>query len=493
MESAKNIIKNSFWISIQPLLLNVISLFIVGYIASTLGQEDYGIFVFAFSMVTLFTPLGNFGLRAITVRDVAAARDGAGDILGKIFMLRLFLTAFTYILLVGAVNILNYPPPTHMVVYIAGILLFPNTAATVFFDGFQAFERMKYMAYANFISGIILTASSVVILYSGYRLVGLTIVYLLGNFFLFAFAAAFYMKNFPSLKMQIDLTFFRENLKKGMPFFLTGLFGMLNTKIGIIILSKLEGNSQIGLYGAASNLTDRLLIIPDSLGTAIFPTIAILYIASKKEAVYLFGRFFHYLILISLPIAVGITMLSSRIIHLIYGPEYASSALTLSILAWSLPGLFNGYLLAYFLNAVHLEHMVLKFTFGAAGINIALNFILIPYFHQNGVAIALFFCWSLYGLFNFYLAYKHFSIKIGLGFLSKVIFANALLSIWIFFLNGLNIFITILASGSLYIASLFILKLMNGDDWNIIRESLFKRGAVNTANEKHKEVVSKIN
>lgn len=485
MESAKSIIKNSFWISIQPLVLNVISLFVIGYIASTLGQEDYGIFVFAFSMITLFTPLGNFGLRAITVRDVASDRDEAGDILGKIFMLRLFLTAFAYILLLVVVNILNYPPSTHMIVYIAGILLFPNTAATVLFDGFQAFEKMKYMAYANFISGIILTALSVVILYIGYRLIGLTIVYLLGNFLLFTFAFAFYYtKNFPSLKMQMDLTFFRENLKKGMPFFLTGLFGMLNTKIGIIILSKLEGNSQIGLYGAASNLTDRLMIIPDSLGTAIFPTIAILYIASKKETVDLFSRFFNYLILLSLPMAVGITMLSFRIIHLIYGPEYDSSAVTLSILAWSLPGLFNGYLLAYFLNAVHLEHMVLKFTFWAAGINIALNFILIPYFHQNGVAIALLFCWSLYGLFNFYLAYKYASLRVSLTFILKVVFANVLLSIWIFFLKDINIFITILVSGSLYIASLFILKIVNGDDWNIIKESLLKRGAVDTANEK---------
>ncbi len=492
MESAKSVIKNSFWIGIQPLVLNVVSLFVIGYIASTLGQEDYGIFVFAFSMVTLFMPLGNLGLRAITVRDVASDREKAGELLGKIFILRMFLTVFAYIILVLIVNILNYPPSTRMIVYIAGILLFPNTAATVFFDGFQAFERMKYMAYANFGSGIILTILSVVILYIGYRLVGLTIVYLLASFLLFTFAFAFFAKNLPPLKTQMDFAFFWESLKKGAPFFLSGILGILNLKIGVVILSKIEGNAAVGLYGAASNLTDRLAVIPDSVGTAIFPTIAMLYIASRKEAIDLFSRFFHYLILISLPMAVGITMLSPKIIYLIYGAEYADSAVTLSILAWALPGFFNGYLLAYFLNAVHLEYRALKFTFIATIVNIALNFILIPYFNQNGVALASLVCWSLYGLFNFYLVYTCFSFRIRPDFFLKVVAANMLLALWIFFFRDLNLLVAISVSGSLYVATLFLFKVINGNEWIIIKESLFRREIVSATQEGYKKAISKI-
>ena len=60
MDHTHKIIKNSIWLIVQPLILNFISLFIIGYIARKLGQSDYGKFIFAFGFVSIFLPLTNF-------------------------------------------------------------------------------------------------------------------------------------------------------------------------------------------------------------------------------------------------------------------------------------------------------------------------------------------------------------------------------------------------------------------------------------------------
>ena len=94
----ENVVKNSLWLSIQPLKLNVISIFAIGYIARVLGQEEYGRFLFAFTFVSMFSPISNFGSRAITVRSIGESRESAAPLLGKFFStpLEIYTSSFLY-------------------------------------------------------------------------------------------------------------------------------------------------------------------------------------------------------------------------------------------------------------------------------------------------------------------------------------------------------------------------------------------------------------
>ena len=89
-------------------------------------------------------------------------------------------------------------------------------------------------------------------------------------------------------------------------------------------------------YGAANNLVERLMIIPDGICTAIFPTMAAVYQSSKEEANHLFQNYFLYLLLLALPLAIGVSILAKPIVNLIYGAEYQATALILQIMIWAL-------------------------------------------------------------------------------------------------------------------------------------------------------------
>jgi O-antigen/teichoic acid export membrane protein len=475
MRSIERVAKNSLWSGIQPLLLNVVSLFVIGYIANRMGKENYGRFVFAFALIAVFTPIAQMGLRPITVREIASQRNHYSQLLANMLTLRVLLAFLTFWVVVLAVNIMNYPPATLVLVYFAGITLFFNSIATTLFDVFQALEQMEYVAYSNFISGLILTALSVIVVYLGYGIASLTATYVFGSFVLMIAAVYYFARTYHLPKFLFNLVLFREMLRKAFPFFIIGTVSVVNAKIGLIILSKLSGESAVGLFGAASNLTDRLNIIPDSVATAIFPAIASLYESSREEVTQLFERFSNYLLLMGLPIAFGTSILSHEIITFIYKEKYLGASPTLSILAWTTPFLFVRLLQAYTLGAMKLQNWEFKLSLAAMIINVVLSALLIPFFNEEGVAMAnlasaviIYFC-------ALYLMHKVLRFRIKYLFLFKAVAANILMCIPVLLLKKVNFIAAIMGGVIFYLVALSALEVVTRSDWMILRSLLKKK------------------
>ena len=91
--ASARVVKNSFWLIAQPLLMNAISLFQVAYVARHLGKIGYGRFVFAIAFTAMFMPVTNLGLRLLTVRHIATSdRKDVAAYVGKMTTLRFLLS-----------------------------------------------------------------------------------------------------------------------------------------------------------------------------------------------------------------------------------------------------------------------------------------------------------------------------------------------------------------------------------------------------------------
>jgi O-antigen/teichoic acid export membrane protein len=476
MKTTSKVIRNSLWMSVQPIILNIVSIFVVGYIASNLGQKDYGVFVLAFSFVALFTPLCSLGLRAIAVRDMAEDRANAPVVMGKYFVLSLVLSVIAYALLVIVVNSMQYPPATKIVIYIAGFnLIFKNTA-TAFFNAFQAFEKMKFIALSNFISGALLTLFSVIVIYLGYRLIGITLVYVAGSAVLVASVAVYYRIQFGVLKLSVDVPFWLNAIKRGFPFFGGAMLWMLNMRISIVLLSKMSDDVSVGIYGAAYSIVSRLYIFPDSIGTAIFPTIAYLY-AQKNltELGDLSEKFFRYVLVIGLPFCLGLALLSPQVIQLIYGDLYAGSAPVLSILACGIPFMFLIGFFGFALGAVHLQQKVLKANIIATVFNVVITAVLIPYFGEKGAAAGFATSQAITSLLLFLYYYRFLPFKLSVKVIAGVILANALMGLAVLWVRNINLVLAIVLPGAAYIGLLFLLRTVTREDLDVIKGALSRR------------------
>lgn len=462
MNPTQKIIKNSFWLIAQPLILNIISIFVVGYIARTLGEVDYGKFIFAFAFVSMFAPIGNMGLRAITVRAIAEDRDNSDILLGKVLVLRFALTLIASILIFLVINLMGYPNSTKIVVYIAAVTMTLYTISTTFQDAFQAFEKMQYVAYTNFISGAVITALSLIVLFVGYRLVCLTLVYMLGNLLGVIFGGFFLIKKFVIPKLKVDFSFWKQSIYGGAPFFYPALVATIGAKIGIVLLSKMAGDASVGIYAAANSLVEKLLIIPDGFCTAFFPTIAATYKKSRNDVSHLFQKFFLYLFLLGLPIAVGTTILAKPIIILIYGVKYQSSVLILQILIWWLFLTFLISIQGWTLGAIHREKKGALVPFIVTPCYIIFSIIFVKHYKEIGLAISNLIAGVLSFVIFFifirrYLVKKLLENKV----FTKVLIANIIMSFFVFLFKEYNICLSILTGMIIYLFAILYFRVVS--------------------------------
>jgi O-antigen/teichoic acid export membrane protein len=387
--AAKRVAKNSVLLIAQPLILNVISIFATAYIARTLGPEDYGRFVFAMTFILVFVPMTNLGLRQLTVRDIAASdRKDVSEFVGKITTLRLLLAVAAALACVAAGWLSQPSPETARVVYLASAIIVVMAVTSTATDVFQAFEDMRLIAVVQFVSGFLLTVASVVVLWLGLGLVGLMASYVVGNLIGMVMALRYLYGRFARPVWSVDLRFWRDSLRRAAPLFIPNLVLNSCARLGVILLGRISGQAALGTYGVASTLTEKVSIIPDAICTALFPTLASLYARSREEAAALYRRVARYLLLLSLPIAVGTTLLARPIISLLFGSTYSGSPPVLALLSWGLFGSFFWQLQLWTVGAIHQERRAFFVPIGGSVVFLGLALLLIPRYGEIGLCLA---------------------------------------------------------------------------------------------------------
>lgn len=475
MTHTHRVIKNSFWIVLQTLVLNILSVFVIGYIARSLGNENFGVFNFAFSFVAIFMPFVNFGLGSLATREIAEHPESASSYLSKLLCLRMCISLVVYITVIISIMLIGYPIEMKITIAIAALNVIFNSFTASFNSAFQGIEKMEYMAFIQFISGLTLTVFSLIVLWFGFRLYGLTVVYVSGSL-LSSAISFFYIKQLIGINgFTFDIKFMTKSLTSGFPLFLPGFIMGLSSKFGIVVLEKVSGASAVGIFSAASGLTEKLSVIPDGICTAIFPSIAALYISSRQDAESLYRKFFTYLFIIGLPIAVGIQLVAKPVIDLVYGPKFYGAELPLQLLGWSLFISFMTSIQGWTLGATHKEKIVAKISIIMGCISIIVNLILIPLLGTIGLPISM----ILFNIINFFLMRnvlkKHFMEYHSnpICFL-KIVLTNLIMFICVFPFKS-NLLIAIPLAMLVYVILLLVLDVIRKDDFQKVKNILIAK------------------
>ncbi|PIP75690.1 hypothetical protein COW86_02365 [Candidatus Kuenenbacteria bacterium CG22_combo_CG10-13_8_21_14_all_39_9] len=112
------------------------------------------------------------------------------------------------------------------------------------------------------------------------------------------------------------------------------------------------------------------------------------FVSNKEKLAEAFEKAMHYLMIISLPMAAGIIVLSEQVILQVYTAEYLNSILPLRILMVSLFFLFINFPVGYLLNACN-KQLTNTINLGVTVlVSVVLNILLIPRFSYVGAAYA---------------------------------------------------------------------------------------------------------
>ena len=476
MSTARRVTKNTTVLFISQLVTYIFGFFITMYTARYLGTEGFGILSLALSITAITGIFADLGLGSLTVREVARDKSLTTKYFSNTLVIKFLLSFLTIGITILMVYFFKYPEPVTTVIYIITFSMLINVFSGLIGSIFQAYESMEYMSICTILNSVLMLGGTLIGLSYQLDILFFATVYVIANILTLISYIIIYIWKFSLPKIEVDLSFWKPTLKEALPFGIAGIFVIIYYQIDSIMLSVMSGNEAVGLYNAAYRLIFIFLALYNVYIIAIFPVMSSFFETSKESLRFAFERSFKYLLIISLPLTVGTTLIANKIILLVYGPSYLPSVLALQVLIWTIIFMFLNGLAGNLLGATNRQPVVTKITGLGAVLNILMNLILIPKFGFIGASAATVFTEFLILPMMMYVMVKtqKTNIKPLIKDLHKIIFSTAIMGIVMIFLNFLNLFLLIIIAIIVYFGVIYLTKTLDNDDIEVVKSIVKK-------------------
>jgi len=473
MNTVQRIAKNTGVLLFAQIASYILGFFFVMYTARYLGAEGFGILSFALAFTGIFGVFSDLGLSTLTVREVARNKSLAKKYLGNITAIKIILVVITFGLIVITINLVGYPEQTIKVVYLVVLSVIFGAFSNMFNSIFQAYEKMEYVSVGRILSSALMLSGALFAISQGLSVIGFAFIYFLASVIVLIYSSAISTWKFAKPKIEVDWSFWKPTIKEALPFALVAVFVVINQRIDRIMLSKMVDMTSVGWYSAAYNLVLMLEFIPAAFVSSIYPLTSRFY-SSKERLEFMLRRGTKYMFMLGLPIGVGTTLLADKIILLIYSQDYIPSISALQILVWSEVIIFVAILFNNLLVSTNKQILVTKQVGIVVSANIIMNLILIPRYSYIGASVAT----VISSFVSFILLYNYIS-KEGYFLTNelirpcmKILISCLVMGVYIFFFRELNFFILILSSALIYLVLLYLMKILDDIDINLLKDVL---------------------
>ena len=139
-----------------------------------------------------------------------------------------------------------------------------------------------------------------------------------------------------------------------------------------LMLSKLARVEDVGVYNAAWRITEILKNLFYSYLIVLLPMLSHSFAKSLDDLREECNVALKYLAILSVPVATGISVLSPRIIRLIYGSNFDAAIPVLRVLAWTVCIFCLAVVFSRVLIASHNQILNLYCDIASVGINVTL-------------------------------------------------------------------------------------------------------------------------
>jgi len=388
----RQIISNTAWLFTDKILQMGLSLLVGVWVTRYLGPKQFGTLTYAMTFVSMFGAITSVGgLGTIVVRDIAGDPAGIDESLGTAFALQLMGGIVTILLAVGTVSLLNpHETLTHWLVAIlaAGTIFSAFNTIDLWF---QSQLKSKYTVFARNSAYVFMCAVRLVLIQSKAQLIMFAWASLvetaLGSLGL---VVVYRIQGNSIQSWRVSLRRAKELLQACCPLIVSGFAIYIYADIDQLMLgSMLEDNKvQLGFYAAAVKISRILDIVPGILALSAVPKLAQIKAKNSEEYLQKIQTYFDISTAFWIATAIPISILSSHIIHTLYGPKFHASIPILSLYVWSQFNTNWGFARSSILIVENKLHLMPIFTVTGGIINIVLNCLFIPNYGAMGATIA---------------------------------------------------------------------------------------------------------
>jgi PST family polysaccharide transporter len=390
-QEQRKVVINAFWLYVDKASRLTIAAAVGLWVARHLGPSDFGDLNYAQAFVGLVGILGLFGLDTLTLRNLSERPNDERRILGTAFWLRTAAVALCLLICLGWGAWNGWSRQSRLVAL--GSLSLLSLPVDTLGLWFQAQRRSRESVLARNPSLWIAAGYRVALILMDAPLAAFALAWsvetLLGALSL---GRAYRRARGQGIPMTLDRGELHNYLREFFPVLLAGFAAMVYMRIDVIMLPTLlpaqVGSAATGIYSAAVKLSEIWFWVPGAIIGSAAPAI----FESKLRDQALFESRFQRLTDFSGLAALGfgaiIAVTAPWTIRLLYGKAYADSAAILAVHAWS--GIFVcfGWILNQWCNLHRRNGLLFAATAVGAGLNVALNYALIPRYSGLGSAWA---------------------------------------------------------------------------------------------------------
>ena len=381
--------RNTAFMLSGQILIKIFAFIFSVYVVRRLGDAHFGRYSAALAYVAIFAMFTDLGTSEFSVREMARKEEQIAWMVPDIMALRAVLSLLAMTGITLSARLMGKTPDMVLGIFIAscGLLLYafqgPLESLMI------AEERLDFPSVLKLLNQAIFVILGTMLLLVGAGYIGLLLASLAG-------VLAMGLASVYVVRRVLRLHFERPNplhwpplLRASFPFGIIGAMGTFASRFDTVFMSFVLTDAAVGWYNVPYNLIMMMLLLGQSLAISIYPTLVKEYDSGRGSIQDTVQRALRYLLLLSLPIAVGGMLLAERITILLYGQEFAASVPVMKILVWVLPSMFMQELLGRTGYTMHLERKLARMVILIALISVTLNVALIPRLGVVGAAIVM--------------------------------------------------------------------------------------------------------
>lgn len=381
LESRPNAMKfagNSAWLLFDKLIRLVLGLLVSAWMARYLGPSQFGELSYVLAYIAFFQVAATLGLDSIVVRDIARDPASAPQTLGTVFALRLAAGVSCWLLAIGGMVAADgWSGPLVLLTALVGAVVVFQPADTIDL-WFQSQSESRRTVIAKLLAYLLSSALKIGLILAAAPLAA------------FAAALAFdaigaavglmlAYRRFPAAGRWTAIRHRgRQLLQECWPLLLSGVLVITYMRIDQLMLKKILGERELGIYVAALSLSQMWHAIPMIVSVSLLPVATALRRRSQDEYIQLMTMVFRYHFLIAALISLLVAFASPFLIRHLFGPHYSEAAAVLRVHVFSNIFVFAGVAHSVWLTAEGRTKVRLVGTLIAGVCSVAGNFILIP-------------------------------------------------------------------------------------------------------------------
>ena len=420
-------------------------------VARHLGAVAFGQMSLALTLFFTFRVLAVAGLGTLITREVAKDKSKTDQYLINGSAVVVLGSLLSIGILALFVLLMNYARGTASIILLLSFGLLPYSMSAICEAVFKAWERMHYIAYVTVPANIVRVVLGYLILSRGYGLNSLIIMLVTSYVATAGFEWWLMIRRITRTLVRVDFHLCLEIIRSTVTFFGIDGIAAIKSSFIIILLSKLAGEAELGLYNAAAQLMVPLALVYQSIAASIFPVMCKKFGLGFQNLKLIFERMVELLLVIGLPSVVGLFFLSESALMFLYGEEFLLASIIVRIMVWNLILVAINWGLGHVLLASMQERVILRIAVIEALLSLALGLILIDRFGLVGAALVV----LLTGTVSFFLHYVPVSrllSKITLGRPAwKPVLASLFMAIYLVLMRDQGFLFLVVSAGILYI------------------------------------------